>query len=148
MTFRLVVFLSLFSATGCRSTGAGGLPTVSVPIGSQTFTLEVAKSQPELEKGLMERDSMPADHGMLFVFKDEEVLQFWMKNTRFPLDILYLDHNDRVVSIHQMKSYDLTPVSSDYPAQYAIELNLGATSGAGARVGDVVAIPKSVAVAP
>ena len=144
MIIRLLAsLLLLLVATGCRSSNPGDLATVAVPIGSRTFNLEVAKTQPELEKGLMERDSMPSDHGMLFVFKDEEVLQFWMKNTRFPLDILYLDHADKVISIHQMKSYDLTPVSSDFPAQYAIELNLGAASAAGVHVGDILAIPKS-----
>jgi uncharacterized protein len=131
-------------AAGCSS-NSGELSTVDVPIGSKTFQLEVAKTQADLEKGLMERDSMPADHGMLFVFQKEEELSFWMKNTRFSLDILYLDHNDKVVSIHQMQKYDLTSVSSDYPAKYAIELNLGATNAAGIHVGDVVAIPKSAA---
>ncbi len=86
---------------------------------------------------------MPGDHGMLFVFPHESVVNFWMKNTRFPLDILYLDHADKVVSIHQMKPYDLTPISSDFPAQYAIELNLGAVGSAAVHVGDVVSLPTS-----
>jgi uncharacterized membrane protein (UPF0127 family) len=133
--------LFLVCGTGCRSSAGG--PTVGVRIGQKSFQLEVARTEPELEKGLMERDGMPDDHGMLFVFSNESVVNFWMKNTRFPLDILYLDHADKVVSIHQMKPYDLTPISSDYPAQYAIELNLGAADGAGVHVGDVVALPPS-----
>jgi len=145
LPWSLLALLFAFAA-GCTS-NSGGLPTIDVPIGSRTFQLEVAKTPPDREKGLMERDSMPADHGMLFVFDKEEPLNFWMKNTRFSLDIIYLDHNDKVVSIHQMQKYDLTDVSSDFPAQFAIELNLGATNAAGIHVGDVVAIPKS-ATAP
>jgi uncharacterized membrane protein (UPF0127 family) len=137
---RFLAALFLAFVAGCRSS-SGGLPIVDVRIGQRTFQLEVARSEPELEKGLMERDGMPGDHGMLFVFADEKVLDFWMKNTRFPLDILYLDHADKIVSIHQMKAYDLTPISSDFPAQYAIELNLGAADAAAVHVGDVVALP-------
>lgn len=146
-TLRWGLFPLLFALAGGCSSNSGKLPTIDVPIGSKTFQLEVARTEPERDKGLMERDSMPADHGMLFVFKDEDVLNFWMKNTRFSLDIIYLDHNDKVVSIHQMQKYDLTDVSRDYPARFAIELNLGATNAAGIHVGDVVAIPKS-ATAP
>jgi len=114
-----------------------------VQIGQRTFQLEVARTETELEKGLMERDAMASDHGMLFVFSDEKEISFWMKNTRFPLDILYLDHADKIVSIHQMKPYDLTPIPSDFPAQYAIELNLGAADGAAVHVGDIVPLPRS-----
>ena len=89
----------------------------------------------------MQRDSMRADHGMIFVFDRSEVLSFYMKNTRFAIDIAFLDEAGRIVSIKQMKPYDLTPVSSDAPAKYAIELNVGATSSAGIHVGDVLKIP-------
>ena len=68
---------------------------------------------------------MPADHGMIFVFRDESPRAFWMKNTLIPLDILYLDATGRVVSVKQMKPHDLTRVPSDGPAMYAIELNAG-----------------------
>ncbi len=137
--------LFLFFAGGCSS--AGPLSTVDVKIGQKTFHLEVARTEPQLDKGLMERDGMPPDHGMLFVFSEEREVGFWMKNTRFPLDILFLDHADRVVSIHQMKPYDRTTVPSDYPAQYAIELNLGAADSAAVHVGDIVPLPRS-ATAP
>jgi uncharacterized membrane protein (UPF0127 family) len=144
MTPRWFSLSLLLLIVGCTS-NSGGLSTVAVPVGHTTFQLEVAKTPSELEKGLMERDSIPADHGMLFVFKEEGILSFWMKNTRFDMDIIYLDHTDKVVSIHQMKKYDLTTISSDFPAQYAIEMNLGAASDAGVHVGDVIAIPKSAA---
>ena len=64
-----------------------------------------------------------------------------MKNTRFPLDIIFLDHSGQIVSFKQMKAYDLTSVPSDAAAKYAIELNFGAVQQAGIKVGDHVDIP-------
>ena len=96
-----------------------GLPTVQMKIGTGTFTLEVADTYNTRQTGLMNRDSMPADHGMIFVFDEQEELGFWMKNTRIPLDIIFLDKTGRVVSVHQMKPFDETDIPSDGPAMYS-----------------------------
>jgi uncharacterized protein len=64
-----------------------------------------------------------------------------MKNTRFPLDIIFLDHDGKIVSFKQMKAYDLSSVPSDAPAKYAIELNFGVVQAAGIKVGEQVDIP-------
>lgn len=142
LSLLLIVFLLL--TTGCSPRGSGsGLPTVEMPIGSQTYTLEVANTDTTRERGLMERDSMPADHGMIFVFPEADELSFWMMNTRIPLEILYLDEGGQVVSIHEMKPYDRRSIPSARPAKYAIELNLGQVKKAGVKVGDVLKIPAS-----
>jgi uncharacterized membrane protein (UPF0127 family) len=134
--------LLVLTLTGCKSHApADTLPTVSMTIGTQRFTIEVANTDKTMKQGLMFRQSMPADRGMIFVFPDERVRDFWMKNTLIPLDILYLDSAGTVVSIHQMKPHDETPVSSDHPAQFAIELNEGAAARCGIKVGHVIDIP-------
>jgi uncharacterized membrane protein (UPF0127 family) len=141
---RVQILLLLFVAlvVGCSERSpTNGLATTTMKIGRETFTLEIANTSAAREHGLMERDSMPADHGMIFVFKAPDELSFWMKNTRIPLDILYLDEHGKVVSIHQMKPYDRSGVPSDGPAKYAIELNVGRASDVGAKVGDVLEIP-------
>ena len=133
--------LLLVFVAGCDEQSPAGLPTVKMQIGNRSFVLEVARSDAEQEKGLMKRDSMPADHGMIFPFKEERVLGFWMKDTRFPLDIIFADSKGKVVSIHQMEAYDESNTSSDFPARYAIELSKGAASDAGVKVGDRLNIP-------
>ena len=148
-----LAFCGVISVTGCdkntpttQSSGAGknegqSLPTVPMKIGDRTFDIEVAKTPQQHEIGLMKRDSMPENHGMIFVFDDEHMLEFWMKDTRIPLDIMYLDASGKVVSVATMRPYDLTSISSLVPAQYAIELNAGMVAKLGIRAGQVIDIP-------
>jgi len=146
---RPLLALLVLLIVGCRDGGpSSGLRVVPMTIGNSKFNLEVADTPETQEKGLMKRDSMPSDHGMLFVFDKAAKRNFWMKNTRIPLDIIYLDETGKVVSIKQMKPYDQTGVSSDFPAKYAIELNAGAASKAGVKVGTVLNIPPEAANPP
>lgn len=101
-----------------------------VEIGGQRYTVEVAKDDESRARGLMFRDRMAADHGMVFVHEREQPLAYWMKNTHMPLDILYFDGKRRLVG----QQRDVPPCSggdacpaypSDAPAQYVLELNAG-----------------------
>ena len=121
--------------------------TVDVRLGSKTYRLWVAANERNRRYGLMNRESMPADRGMIFVFREEQPLTFWMKNTLILLDILYLDAQGKVVGIHRMEpnakdalgEYVNTP--SDAPSRYAIELNAGQAAAAGVKVGDHIELP-------
>jgi hypothetical protein len=115
-----------------------------MPIGTATFTLEVADTPEKRETGLMFRDSLPADRGVLFVFPDEGPRAFWMKDTRIPLDLVYVSADHHIVSIHALKPFDLTPVVSAGPAKYAIELNVNTASTVGVRPGDTLEMPAAV----
>ncbi len=133
--------------SGCRAhldEPQSKLRTVTMRIGNGDFTLEVAETDQAREIGLMNRDSMPAGHGMIFVFDDEEERSFWMKNTRIPLDILYLDRAGRIVSIKQMEPFDLRGTPSNGPAQYVIELNVGTAAKVGVKPGDQLALPANL----
>ena len=138
------LLLLLLVVAGCqRSQSAqSALPTVQMKLGSKTYTLEVAADDESKQRGLMRRDSMPADHGMIFVFADSERRSFYMKNTRIPLDIIYIGEDGKVDSIKQMKPYDEHTVWSDGPAKWAVELNQGQAAAAAVKVGDVVEIPE------
>jgi len=101
------------------------LPTTQMTIAGQVFTLEIADDDKEREIGLMKRDSIPQNHGMIFIFPDEEQRTFWMKNTRFDIDIFYVREDGVLDSNATMRAYDLTGSPSNGPAKYAIELNAG-----------------------
>ena len=88
--------------------------------------LQLALSQAELIRGLMYRDSLQPDHGMLFVFNQPGPRAFWMRNTRIPLDLAYLDANGTVLEIHKLYPYNETTVPSRSQAvQFVIEMNRG-----------------------
>ena len=141
LNFLAYLFFASF-LIGCGGeTVQSDLRTVSMTIGSKQFTLEVADSMAAQEHGLMQRDSMPTLHGMIFVFADETEHNFYMKNTRIPLDILFLAHDGRIISMATMQPYDLSLTPSGGPAKYAIELNAGAIKEAGVRPGQVLDVP-------
>jgi uncharacterized protein len=149
----LIALVAAPALAGCRESprkeaAPAGVETVRVQIGNETFALEIADSLEEHKRGLMFRDTMPADHGMIFLFSGERERKFWMKDTLIPLDILYLDAGARVVSIKSMKARDLTPVPSDGPAKYAIELNDGAAARSGVRRGDTLTLPPEILSRP
>jgi uncharacterized protein len=144
---RLMLAAIVFTG-GCAAKPQDGLPTTSMRIGSRTFDVEIARSDSERQTGLMNRSSMPADHGMIFVFDHEQTLVFWMKDTLIPLDIIFTDANGKVVSVRQMKAKDLTDIFSEGLAEYAIELNLGAASAAGVLPGDHLDIPAAARAQP
>lgn len=99
--------------------------------GDVTVTLEVAATYQEKYAGLSNRASLPADHGMVFVYDDLGDRTFAMRDTYVPLDIIFLDEDQRVLNIEEADPEpdtpddDLTPYSSDEPAQYVIELEQG-----------------------
>jgi len=146
-----ILILLSFALAGCSSPpppSANALPVIDVKIGKRLYRLEVAADAASAEKGLMDRDSMPADHGMLFAFGREEPLSFWMKNTRIPLDIIFLTASGQVDSVQQMKppapntpDDQLPTTKSVGPCKYAIELNEGAAAQAEVKVGDTIYIP-------
>ncbi len=88
----------------------------------------------------MFRDSMPRDHGMLFIFSAEAMRSFWMKNTRIPLDIMYFDEDLRLVSVARGAKPCRTQRCPSYPsaapAMYVLELNAGLADEIGLKPGD------------
>ncbi|HEY0333900.1 MAG TPA: DUF192 domain-containing protein [Stenotrophomonas sp.] len=122
---RLLALASLFALSGCASAGGQW-----VELAGQRYEVEVAHDDASRARGLMFRDEMAADHGMLFIHDRQELQAYWMKNTKIPLDILYFDEQRRLVS----QQRDVPPCSagdacppypSRAPARYVLELNAG-----------------------
>ena len=137
-------FLILLLAACCSSKDAdspSSLPVTSMTIGSQNFNVEIATSFHDQEVGLMHRDHLDSDHGMLFIFPDVQVRNFWNHDVHFPLDLVFLDSSGAIVSLRHMDAYSDKNVSSDAPAQYTIELNAGTAARLNLHVGDRITVP-------
>ena len=99
--------------------------------------IEIADDAYQTETGLMYRKSMPLNQAMLFVFEEEQNRSFYMKNTEFPLDIIYLNSKNEVVSIQKnAQPFDETSLPSAGPVLYVLEVNANLTDQWGLEVGD------------
>ena len=99
--------------------------------------IEVAKSEYDIQTGLMYRNSMKENQGMLFVFPEITERSFYMKNTRIPLDLVFLDHNKTIVSFQEnAKPLDKTSLPSNAMAQFVLEINAGLSEKWQLEVGD------------
>lgn len=105
------------------------------------FTVELAMTPAQQSRGLMFRERMDDDKGMLFPYGQPQQLSFWMKNTLIPLDILYIAEGGRILNIANAKPLDLTPLYSEGPAIAALEINGGLSARLGIRPGDMVRHP-------
>lgn len=115
-----------------------------VVLKGERFTVELAKTSEEQALGLMFRDELADDRGMLFLFPGEARRSFWMKNTRIPLDIFYFDADRRLVSVAEnvppCRTQRCPSYPSERPAKYVLELAGGMAARLGARPGDELEI--------
>jgi len=99
------------------------------PAGSDTLTsidIEIAGNEASREMGLMYRQSMPDNMGMLFIFDRDEMRSFWMKHTFIPLDLLFINADFEIVTIRENnKPLIEWSIQSDAPARYVLEVNAG-----------------------
>ena len=101
--------------------------------------IELADDEYETQTGLMYRTSMSNKQAILFVFEDELTRSFYMKNTEFPLDIIYISGDKKVVNIQKnAKPMDPTSLPSEAPAKYVLEVNGGLSDTWGLEAGDKV----------
>jgi uncharacterized membrane protein (UPF0127 family) len=141
-TRRAVAGLALL-LFGCRdgsgtSEAEGRLPVASILVGTQVVTAEIAATPGSRRRGLMFRESLPEDHGMLFIFPDEQPRSFWMKDTGLPLSIAFARSDGTIVSIADLEPYSRRVVSSRLPALYALEMSRGWFARHGVLQGDLL----------
>jgi uncharacterized protein len=107
--------------------------------GPQRFSIELALTEQQQEQGLMFRRSLAPDAGMLFIFANDQIMTFWMKNTLIPLDMVFISADGHVVDAYQRA----VPMSetldvSKVPARSVLELNGGTVARLGIKPGDLV----------
>jgi len=133
--------LSIAGPAGRSDSGAAPLETALLVLpGGEELVVELAVSPAERSRGLMFRDELPAEQGMLLVFPDTGFRSIWMKNVRFPLDLIWLDSSDCVVHIEK----DVPPCPREPCPDYhsmrkaaaVLELNGGSVDRWGIEPGD------------
>src|SRR3989344_2343873 len=115
---------------------------MSISLGDRVFSVEVAKTKEEREKGLSMRENLPQNQGMLFVFDKPDRHGIWMKNMFFPIDILWLGEGGAVVYVVQNAESDSYPLvyKPPVPALYVLEVDAGVIKNIGIQEGDLVSI--------
>lgn len=99
--------------------------------------IEIAETPYERETGLMYRESLEQEQGMLFIFENEEPRGFYMKNTYIPLDLIFLNSNNKIISIQrEAQPESLETIPSEKPARYVLEINAGLADEWNLQVGD------------
>ncbi len=137
-SIRLILLLGALWMTAC-SNGAR-LPThQEIAIGGETWMLELALDDDSIRRGLMHRETIPDDGGMLFIFPDSDYRSFWMAYCLVDIDLIFLDGRGTITALHEMKieppretgeselAYNarLKNYESAFPARFAIELPAG-----------------------
>ena len=132
---RLAVTLLLLTvATACSADNHAVFHTAKGDFG---FTIEIADTEAEREKGLMFRTSLAHDAGILFDYHQEQEAAFWMQNTLIPLDMIFISAKGVVKSIHvNARPMDTTPIPSGGPIRFVMEIPGGRSEEIGLKVGD------------
>ena len=122
--FAIILFYPNFSFALFERKGQVEIATTDGKL--QKFNVEFARSEAEKATGLMFRERLADDEGMLFMWNTSSLRQFWMKNTLINLDILFIDSDYRVVHIEESaQKGSLRIISSLLPVQYVLEINAG-----------------------
>lgn len=130
---RTLILFVLMSCVACVAAEP------QVELKGQRFIVELATTPEEQQLGLMFREHLAEDHGMLFIFPSAITRSFWMKNTRIPLDIFYFDESLKLVSVANAKPCRVERCPgypSTGPARYVLELNAGKAEELGVKSGD------------
>ncbi|MEO8459746.1 MAG: DUF192 domain-containing protein [Dokdonella sp.] len=132
----LTLAIAALTLTACATTPTGP----SVTLKGHRYSVELAEDPASQERGLMFREEMADDHGMLFIFTESGMQAFWMKNTKIPLDMFFFDDQRRLVNVQERvppcRADPCPPYPSSGPAMYVLELNAGQAGKIGVKAGD------------
>ncbi len=150
MLFSLILGASLLAAPVFAQTSKNDVVDFGEPKplsivteeGTHDFLVEEAKTLDQQARGMMFRETMDADTGMIFEFAEPKIATIWMKNTSIPLDILFVRSNGKILKIeHSHQPYTLRSASSEAVIAAVVELKGGEAKARGIRPGDTVKHP-------
>lgn len=112
--------------------------TIRSKTGTHQFTVQVAATPEQQERGLMFVTTLPDDYGMIFPYQPPQETSFWMKNTLIPLDIIFIRANSTIARITHAQVMDETPLPSGEPVIGVLEIRGGRAAELGIKEGDKV----------
>lgn len=137
MNFRNIWFIFIIILLSC----SGKNELVEISINSNTLLVEIANDDETRSLGLMNRDSLKEESGMIFVFEQERAVTFWMKNTLIPLSIAYIDKKGEILEIYDMVPLSEERISSKRSSiKYALEVNQGCFKRNNINIGDMISL--------
>ena len=136
----VLAYIIIYNAKVILSPVTPQSPANSICIGKNCFMVELAKNEAEKEQGLMAREHLDEDKGMLFFFAKDGIYPFWMKYTLIPLDMVWIDADGKVVFIKEnaqpCKGLICPQIVPSQKARYVLEINAGLCKKLGIKVGD------------
>lgn len=126
------------AATVQAASGPATMPVVELGAGMYRIEAEVAHTAAARQIGLMNRRTMAAQRGMVFVFPDDAIHCMWMKNTYLPLSVAFLDRDGRILNIADMQPQTEDSHCAAGAARYALEMNQGWFRERGLKAGDAL----------
>lgn len=136
------MWVLLVVACVCALIRLGNTEGPFVSLNGSKYRVELALSESQQQRGLGGRDSLPANTGMLFVFQDPSVQCFWMKDMLFPIDMLWLDEDGKVLYMAERVSPDTYPETfcGEGQTKYVLELPAGTAAERSIGLGDRIPI--------
>ncbi|MBI1326709.1 MAG: DUF192 domain-containing protein [Alphaproteobacteria bacterium] len=139
LRIRLLMFFCLVSLPACAKENTEMLRIITATGKAYKFHVELAATPEQKAQGLMGREKLARDEGMLFTFTGEKLRGFWMKNVPIPLDMIFIKHDGTIAHIHhRAKPNDETVISSELPVNGALEIAGGLAQKLGISEGDKV----------
>jgi uncharacterized protein len=135
------LLLALSMTLQAQESPQTNLPRTSLKAGMHLIQAQVASTPQQRATGLMHRQDMPANEGMLFVFESPAVQCFWMKNTLIPLTAAFVADDGSIVNLADMQPQSLDSHCSEKPVRYVLEMNQGWFSKRGLRAGSRLSGP-------
>ena len=139
----LVIFLVIFLISCAKISENSDEVLIKNGKNIVKIKVEIADNDEERSKGLMFRDKLDENAGMLFIFDNEDNLTFWMKNTLIPLDMVFIDKDFKIVDIKSALPCEKEPCelySSSHPAKYVLEVNVNSAAKNNIKIGDKIFI--------
>lgn len=140
----VLIYLSFYFIKNLTQAGFSQILPGTVCLRGKCFQVEVAKTESQRERGLMYREELGKDKGMLFIFDKDGIYPFWMKNTLIPLDMVWINSDNKAVfiaeNVQPCKNLFCSSVVPSVMAKYVLEVNAGVCQEVGLKLGDLLDI--------